>query len=258
MHLADEIEATRARLTRHGLATALTHLDNAESAFARGEWESANSQVRSYVEALFQGVVAIRLHVTLSGGAARKRLEDEDVVGKRQARVVQRFMELAGERGSHAGISDPDHAAAVRLIGLGVALIGLALIPDLVRVEDVFAIQLTPSHGGALPADRHIRTSCPTCDHAQTLAEADVMRSEEGTVYRCTNGCQPIVVVGSPGDAAWQGRGYRLGDHVIRNARDLDCVFPLSPGSPLLKIPASPAALMTRRPANARASRPTR
>lgn len=156
-------------------------------------------------------------------------------------------MALSGERGSHAGISDPEHAAAVRLLGFGVARIALALIPDLVRVEDVFATQLRPPYGGALPADRHIQTSCPSCEQPQTLAEAEVTSHGEGTVYVCKNGCQPIVVVGAPGDTPWPGRGYRLGDHVIRNARDLDCVLPLAPGSAIIKIPASPAALMKRR-----------
>ncbi len=61
-------------------------------------------------------------------------------------------------------------------------------------------------------------------------------------------GCQPIVIVGSPGDTAWEGRGYRLGEHVIRNATDLVCVMPLTPGAPIIKIPRSPAALMRQRP----------
>jgi len=248
MNVPIEIEAARARLTRHGLVTTLTHFDNAHSAFTRGEWESSNSQVRSYVEALFESIAAIRLRRDLRGGEARKRLEEEAVLGKRQAGVVHRVMELAGERGSHAGMSDQDHAAAVSLLGLGVLRIGLSLIPELIRVEDVFATQLRPPRGGALPADRHIQTSCPSCDQAQTLAEAAVTRSEEGTVYSCKNGCQQIVIVGSPGDAPWEARGYRLGDHVIRNARDLDCVLPLLPGSAVLKIPASSAALMKSRP----------
>lgn len=244
----DNVEAIRRFLERHGLSVALNHFEQADAAFARREFESANAQTRSFLEALFEGVAAIRLHLRLTGGAARKRLEEDGVFTERQARVVQRVVELVGERGSHAGISGSDHAAAVRLLALGVARIGLGLLPDLVRVEDVFAIQLTPPHGAALPGDRHITTSCPTCDESQTLAEAEVTRNDDRTVYVCKNGCQPIVIVGLPGDTAWEGRGYRLGDHVIRNAADLDCVIPLSPGAPIIKIPRSPAALMKKRP----------
>ena len=245
---ADDLEAIRSLLRRHGLSVALNHFEQADAAFGRREFESANAQTRSFLEALFEGVAAIRLHTRLSGGEARKRLEEAGVLPERQARVVQRVVELVGERGSHAGISGPDRAAAVRLLGLGVARIGLGLLPDLVRVEEVFASQLTPPRGDALPADRHVNTSCPTCGESQTLAEAEVTRGGEGTIYVCKNGCQPIVIVGSPGDTAWEGRGYRLGEHVIRNASDLDCVMPLTPGAPIIKIPRSPAALMRQRP----------
>jgi hypothetical protein len=244
----EDVEEIRRLLKRHGLSVALNHFEQADVAFARREFESANAQTRSFLEALFEGVAAIRLHLRLAGGVARKRLEEDEVLSERQARVVQRVVELASERGSHAGVSGPDHAAAVRLLGLGVGRIGLALLPDLVRVEDIFAIQLTPPHGAALPADRHIMTSCPTCGASQTLAETKVTRDDEGTNYICKNGCQPIVIVGSPGDTPWEGRGYRLGNHVIRNAADLDCVLPLTPGAPIIKIPRSPAALMKKRP----------
>jgi len=244
---ADDLEAIRSLLKRHGLSVAVNHLEQADAAFARREFESANAQTRSFLEALFEGVAAIRLHRRLSGGEARKRLAEDGVLSERQARVVQRVVELVGERGSHAGTSGPDHAAAVRLLGLGVARIGLGLLPDLVRVEDVFASQLTPPRGDALPADRHVNTSCPTCGESQTLAEAEASRGDEGTIYVCKNGCQPIVIVGSAGDTAWEGRGYRLGEHVIRNASDLECVMPLTPGVPIIRIPRSPSALMRKR-----------
>ena len=164
----------------------------------------------------------------------------------REARLIQEFMSVAGGAGSHSGGSSADEAFGRFLAGMGIAYIGLSLIPELVRVEDVFAGQLTVPAGGRLPIDKEIRTACPTCGAAQTLGDSQVSRDGAETVYVCVNGCQPIVVVGSPGESAWPGRGYRLGLYVIRNAHDLFLPI-IGTGNELL-IPASKAALMKRRP----------
>ena len=73
-----DIEGIKKRLERHGLGVALRHLDQAEAAFARKDWEAANSQVRSIAEALFEGVAAIRLRRPLRSGAARKALQERE------------------------------------------------------------------------------------------------------------------------------------------------------------------------------------
>jgi hypothetical protein len=234
-------------LMHHGLTTAARHFELAEAAFVRGEWESANSQVRSYVEAIFEGVAAVRLRQALKRGHARKRLAEEGILGPEEAAVVQSVMSLTSGQGAHAGLSAPDEAAVRRLLGLAAALIGLSLLPELVRVEDVFATQLKPPGGSRLPVDSEFVTTCPTCGTEQTLAEAIGSREGTETVYECRNGCQRIVVVGEPGQNPWQGRGYRMGPYVIRNASDLVAVVPHT-GARLL-IPASPAALMQQRPA---------
>ena len=61
----------------------------------------------------------------------------------------------------------------------------------------------------------------------------------EKTVYTCRNGCGVIVVVGtvSPDRVPRPGRGYRLGNYVIRNVEDL--TFPVVPGGPSILFPAS-------------------
>jgi hypothetical protein len=96
-----------------------------------------------------------------------------------------------------------------------------------------------------LPSDAQIVTTCPTCKEAQTLSEADVSSGEE-TVYVCKEGCQPILVVGPPVPPPWPGRGYRMGDWVLRNPSDLHVRLIDQQGEPSGKpvlIPASPAAL---------------
>jgi hypothetical protein len=49
---------------------ALNHLDQAESAFDRPEWELANAQIRSCIEGVFDKVAKARLQSKKTGGAA--------------------------------------------------------------------------------------------------------------------------------------------------------------------------------------------
>jgi hypothetical protein len=132
-------------------------------------------------------------------------------------------------------------------LSIAVAFIGLSLVHALVRVEDVLASSLkSPVVGWRIAKDAELLTSCPTCKEDQFLDEGTVSRDNEETVYECKNGCQVIVVVGKPGDSPWPGRGYRLEDHVIRNAQEIRMPV-LGTGGTVL-IPASPAALMKKQP----------
>lgn len=234
------------RLDRQGLTEAARHFTQAKSALDRSEWEAANAQVRAGLESLFNGVAAIRINSTKTAGQARKQLEEAGVLRTKEARLIQAFMDVAGGSGSHAGVSNADESSGRFLAGIGVAFLGLALVPELVRMEDVIVSQLKAPAGARLPTDKEIYTSCPTCGTRQTLSEASLSRVSRETIYTCVNGCQTIVVVGEPGDAPWEGRGYRLGPHVIRNPQDL--YLPI--GFSLVLIPASNAALMKRCPEN--------
>lgn len=241
------------RLQRQGCTIALSHLRQAESAFQRREWEAANAQVRSGLEALFDEVARIRLGSVKSGGAARKELEAHRVLRPREGALTKAFMDLAGSSGSHAGVSNEDEARGRILAGAGIAYLALGLIPELTRVEDIVGEKLSAPEGSRLPTDAEIRTECPACGQAQFLSEAEVHRDGEDTVYTCRNGCQTIVVISKPGQSPWPGRGYRIGEHVIRNARNILLPVIAAAGAsfinpPAVLIPASPAALMKRRP----------
>jgi len=112
----------------------------------------------------------------------------------------------------------------------------------LVSAEEAFdkaGIQLP---NGQKVKDSMMETSCPSCGEQQLLSEARIHLVGDETAYECKNGCQIIAVVGKPGTEAWQGRGYRLKDYVIRNTRDI--VLNINPDGPGVLIPASPAALM--------------
>jgi hypothetical protein len=236
----DQLQALLARLRRQGFDEAARHLELAGAAFQRSEWESSNSQVRAGLEALFNSVAALRLKTSKTGGAAREALEKAGVLRIREARLVQEFMAVAGGAGAHAGVSNGDESLGRLLTGMGIAYIALALAPELVRVEDVLVGQLKAPDGARLPTDRELYTSCPTCQTCQTLSQAHIACLSRDTAYTCMNGCQVIVIIGEPDGAPQEGRGYRLGPHVIRNASDL--FLPI--GNGVVTIPASRAALM--------------
>ena len=238
------------RLSRQGLKEAAHHFSLAFSALERSEWESANSQVRSALESLFNAVTRLRLDSKKEGGEARKELEKSGLLRSSEARLVQDFIAVAGGSGSHAGVSNADESKGRLLAGVGIAYIGLALVPEFVRVEDVLLQQLQLKSGSRLATDKEIYTTCPTCKEKQTLSKAQIAREGRETVYTCCNGCQAIVVVGEPNEDGnpWQGRGYRLGDYVIRNAQDM--YLPVVGAKKEVIIPASKAALMKQRPSD--------
>jgi hypothetical protein len=247
---ANGVEWVRERLRRHGLNVAFRHLESSQSAYERGEWEAANGQQRSFLEAVYEGVARLVLGQDKKRGEARKALEREGILNAAEAALVKSYMDFASGEGAHPGLSNEDDAASRQLIGIGLARRALALIPNPTTVQEVLLRALDFSRHAAPPSDADVRTRCPTCRTEQTLAEATLSRDGRETVYYCRNGCQAIAVVGEPEDRAWAGRGYRLGSYVIRNAADLIVAIP-DAARPLL-IPASPAGLMRERPSESR------
>jgi hypothetical protein len=108
------------------------------------------------------------------------------------------------------------------------------------RVQEVLAVLKPP------PTDDEIVTKCPNCKTTQTLEDCSRRERNDETFYECTNECQVLVVVSKPGLVPWPGRGYRVGEWVIRNVADLVLSVKGSAGKVL--IPASPAALDERPP----------
>ena len=245
-----QINEIKKCLIRNGLNIALNHLDQAEKSFAAGNWEAANGQIRTFLEALFDGVADLRLKSSAKGGEARKLLEKNGIISEKEARFIQNFMGLAGESGSHPGISCKEDAN-VRWSGMiSVALLAIFLLPDMIKVEDILTKQLSAPDGCRLPLDSEIITECPTCGTKQTLGEAEVTRKGQETVYICKKGCQIILVDGLPCKPSWPGRGLKFGNHVIRNAREL--ILPLFDADnrishPSISLPASPYALAEKR-----------
>jgi hypothetical protein len=92
---------------RSELKVARRHYEQATRAFDRGDWEAANAQFRSACDATFDTLAQSKgCPHGKKGGAARKWLEDKNLLAKDEADLVRAFMTFAGRDGSHAGISD--------------------------------------------------------------------------------------------------------------------------------------------------------
>lgn len=218
----DEVIVVEERMKRQGLGTALRHLWLAKGALDRHEWESSNSQIRSCLESLFNSIAQIRLASSKTGGEARRELEAQGVLREPEARLVQQFFRVAGGAGAHAGISNEDEARGRFMVGLGVCYLGLALIPELTRVEDVLVeLAQHPQAVVSFATDAEMRTSCPSCGHNQALAECEIKRDGDCTVYLCQNGCQVLIVVGGDPESSWAERGATFGPYEVRNVADI-------------------------------------
>ena len=120
------------------------------------------------------------------------------------------------------------------------------VVAKVVKLEEVFTLGGIHNPAGKPIVDSMFRTSCPTCGTVQTLGESPIKLHGSETVYECKNGCQNIAVIGKPRPEAWMGRGFRIGDFVLRNANNVEIVT--GPIGPYALIPASRAALMKQRP----------
>lgn len=101
----EELNGLETELEERGWSTACLHFRQAAKGFGAGDWESANSQLRSFLEDLLPNVAE-----TVAGkqpsnpGAAIQMLEQEFLVnGERE--FLKGLWALCNERGSHAGVS---------------------------------------------------------------------------------------------------------------------------------------------------------
>jgi hypothetical protein len=129
---ADEVSDEVARMFggHPDLAVARNHYEQAQRAFNRGDWESANAQFRSSFDATYDVLArANGCPEGRTGGAARKWLQENGVIEADEADLMKAFATFAGRAGSHAGLSDAVDSGlrrhfATALIAFGVAKIG--------------------------------------------------------------------------------------------------------------------------------------
>lgn len=113
-----------AKLNKAGFKVGLTHYKQAWENYIFSRWEAANSQLRSFLEAVFNDL-SLKLcreeaSLTEPGGDRRKLLESKGFIEKEKASLVKGFFEMAHTKGSHPGLSDEEdcrlrHAVATQL-----------------------------------------------------------------------------------------------------------------------------------------------
>jgi hypothetical protein len=112
-------------LEQKGLETARGHWDQVTDNVARGNWASANSQMRSFLEGVFDHVAAARWEGTdaaPTGGAARRFLQDEGHMSEEHGELVKALFKLLHTEGSHPGLSEEADCHTRVLMVMGVAL----------------------------------------------------------------------------------------------------------------------------------------
>lgn len=82
--------------------------------------------------------------------------------------------------------------------------------------------------------DAEISTDCEQCGKATNLGACRNTTTDQGLVYRCHSCPEVLLIVAAFGDQTqpWPGRGYRIGNWVLRNVGELRFRNILIPASP--------------------------
>jgi hypothetical protein len=122
MQLAQKEDELHLLLDKNGFSVAKGHLDQAVAAHTRGDWASANGQLRTYVESLFDSIArAIEPVAAAQESSSHQRREllarldppffddslNEWVIGG-SGGFVQGFWRRLNPQGSHPGLSDEE------------------------------------------------------------------------------------------------------------------------------------------------------
>jgi hypothetical protein len=76
------------------------HLDPSQRAYEWGEWEAANGQQRTFLEAVYEGVAQLVLGQDKKRGEARKALKRGGILNAGEAALVKSYMDLASGAGA--------------------------------------------------------------------------------------------------------------------------------------------------------------
>jgi hypothetical protein len=115
---------------RDEFKVASRHFVQAGRAFDRADYEAANSQYRSALDATFDALAhALGCPTGKTGGTARKWLADNGHLEADESELLKAFAGFAGRAGSHAGLSGAADAQlrrhfATALIAFGVSKLG--------------------------------------------------------------------------------------------------------------------------------------
>ena len=121
---AKEQGVVELRLRNLGFSTALLHHEQAVDNAARGNWEAANGQVRSFMESVCEAIAAQVYQGTETPptrGNARKYLADNGFLTPDESALLQAFFQVLHGAGGHSGTSDEDDCHRRRLMAIALA-----------------------------------------------------------------------------------------------------------------------------------------
>jgi len=112
---------------RRDLEIARRHYEQAARAFDRADFEAANAQFRTALEATYDALAHQNgSPLGRKGGAARKWLADNDLLAEDESDLLRTAAAFAGRAGSHAGISDAADCQLRRHIVTALIAFGIA------------------------------------------------------------------------------------------------------------------------------------
>jgi hypothetical protein len=244
MDITFQVKKIKEELLNRNLNTTYNHFEQIILNIQQNNWESANAQIRSFLESLFNDVCLLVLHKSKTGGSARIELQKAGVIDELHANNLYSFMQLSHTKGSHPGVSNENETFSRWFSCLSFALLGISILPNIIRISTVFKLAKISIPNVVSISDEIFGTTCPSCEEKQFLSLCKVFQEAGETHYQCKNGCQDLLIIGKPGEKTITGRGYRLKDFVVRNAND---IFLFTPGG-IVNINKSPAALKKLKP----------
>ena len=111
-------------LESRGFTVAKNHLNQAMDNGARANWESANSQVRAFLEALCDSITAqiySKPGDIPKGGEARQYLKKVGFLSIKESDLLKAFFQVLHGQGGHAGTSDSADCHRRRLMAVAMA-----------------------------------------------------------------------------------------------------------------------------------------
>ena len=121
---AKEQSALESRLDDYGFTVARNQLDQATDNAARGNWEAANGQVRSFLEALCNEIAKstyIESGDAPTGGAARIHLQKIGFLNEKESGLLKALFAVLNGEGAHPGTSSQDDCHRRRLMAFAMA-----------------------------------------------------------------------------------------------------------------------------------------
>ena len=121
---AQEQGLLESRLNKYGFSVASNHLEQAVDNAVGCNWEAANGQVRSFLEALCNAIASKIWHETSSvptRGEARKFLAKDGFLNPKESNLLKSLFTVLHGQGGHAGTSSSDDCHRRRLMAVAMA-----------------------------------------------------------------------------------------------------------------------------------------